>query len=81
MDHAPQAHPAIERNGYRLDAVAGFLRDASPEHVARYGRDCRGKGQFIIWDPNDDADGFMLCLPTVAALNAEFLQHFAGDLS
>lgn len=81
MDHVSHIHPAIERNGYRLDAVAKFLREAPPEHVARYGRDCRGRGRFIIWDPNDDADGYMVCGPTIAGLNAEFIAHFGDDLS
>lgn len=81
MKHAPDVSPAIERNGYRLDAVATFLRDAPPEHVARYGRDCRGKGRFIIWDPNDDASGYMVCAHTVAELNAEFHAHFGEFLA
>ena len=73
-------HPSISHNGYELCSVSEFLSRAPEEYIARYLRDCAGNGEFIIWDPNDDADGFMLCLPSVAELNAEFLSYFEGFL-
>jgi hypothetical protein len=73
--------PQIENNGYALVSVATFLAQAPTEHVLRYQRDCRGNGSFIIWDPNDDADGFMVCGHSIAQLNAEFLNHFDGFLA
>lgn len=75
------AHPAIEQNGYKLCSISQFLERAPEAHIARYRRDCIGKGSFIIWDPNDDEDGFMVCCNTVAELNREFLNHFEGYLS
>jgi len=70
------AIPQIESNGYELVSVPQFLERASAKHIERYRRDCIGQGRFIIWDPNDDPDGFMVCAMTVAELNSEFLDHF-----
>lgn len=69
--------PQIAEHGYQLCAVATFLEIAPKEHIARYRRDMIGQGPFIIWDPEDDADGFMMCDLTVARLNAGFLEHFS----
>jgi len=75
------AIPEIALNNYRLGATCQFIAEASPEAVARYYRDLIGKGGFMIWDPENDADGFMICLPTVAQLNAAFLDHFGDDIA
>jgi hypothetical protein len=72
------ALPQIAEHNYQLCAVATFLEIAPPEHIKRYRRDCIGKGSFIIWDPEGDADGFMVCGRSTAELNQAFLDHFAG---
>lgn len=76
-----QALPQIAQYGYQLCAVATFLETAPAEHIRRFRRDCIGRGPFIIWDPIDDEDGFMMAAMSVAELNAAFLAHFEGFLS
>lgn len=68
----------ISEHGYELCAVSQFLEKAPAEHVQRYRRDCAGGGQFLIWDPNDDEQGFMVACPTVAAANQAFVDQFCG---
>jgi len=72
------AVPEIAKNGYELCSVSQFLERAPAAHVKRY--QTINKGPFIIWDPNDDEDGFMLAGATIAELNAGFLEHFEGFL-
>lgn len=74
------AIPQIAKHNYRLCAVATFLEEAPQEIVARYRRDCIGRGPFIIWDPASDADGFMLCANSIAQLNAGFIEFFTGSI-
>ena len=57
-----------------------FMERASAEHIARFKRDCEGHGHIVIWDPNDDADGFMIAGRSIEELNQEFRSHFAGYL-
>ena len=73
--------PQIASHGYGGCDVSHFLKTAPAEHIARYRRDCIGRGPFIIWDPNDDADGFMVAAMTIAELNKVFLDHFDGFLA
>jgi len=74
--------PDISQNGYELCTVAQFKERATSAHIKRFERDVGyGKGRFIIWDPNDDDHGFMVCADTIAELNREFLSYFDGFLS
>jgi hypothetical protein len=79
--HMSTKLPQIGQNGYELCAVETFLENAPDAHIKRYRRDCIGNGGFIIWDPNDDENGYMVCGRSVAELNAAFLEHFDGFLS
>lgn len=74
------ALPQIAQHGYKLQCVEDFLTEATPEIVARYRRDCIGNGGFIIWDPESDDQGFMLCGRSTAELNKGFMDFFAGDI-
>ncbi|RWR30452.1 hypothetical protein D2T29_12330 [Sinirhodobacter populi] len=75
-DEAP--HPHIAAYGFTVQRVSEFMAEA-PEHVlGRFNANCARFGSFVLWDRNDDEDGFMLCLPTIAELNAEFLFKAAG---
>ena len=48
---------AIARNGYRLDARREFEALASTALVARA---AKYRGIFVLWDPNDDDDGYLI---------------------
>lgn len=75
-DYLSTQHPSIKENGYELCSVSAFLKKAPKEHVERFRRDCTGKGPLIIWDPESDADGFMVCGDTIARLNEVFCSYF-----
>lgn len=75
-----QPHNAIADHGYRISPVQEFLATAPKGHVDRYLKTCAGNGDFVLWDPHDDADGFMVCAETVAELNAEFIEHFGDEI-
>lgn len=77
---AAKPSPKIAEQGYRLDNVATFLACASTDHIKRFERDCRESGEFIIWDPQDDQDGMMICLPEIDDLNAEFESFITKDI-
>lgn len=79
-DYLQTQHPAIAQQKYELCAVSAFLKKAPKGHVSRFRRDCMGRGPLIIWDPESDADGLMICGETIAQLNAEFLAHLGDDI-
>lgn len=67
----------VEFNGYRLDARATFESEATPALVSRA---AEYPGALVLWDFNDDEDGFLLCGDDRDALVAEFEAHFEGYL-
>ncbi|WP_027234275.1 hypothetical protein [Leisingera caerulea] len=73
--------PEIARYGYQLDNIATFLDRASETTISAYRQNCvgNGDGEFIIWDPLDGNQGFMVCGPEIADLNREFLSTFGLD--
>ncbi|ESY35734.1 hypothetical protein NKK48_30335 [Mesorhizobium sp. C386A] len=68
----------ITNNGYRLDARAEFERQASPALVTRAKA---YPGIFVLWDPNDDDDGYLIVGDSSIELEKEFTTHFEGFLS
>lgn len=69
--------PQIRDHNYSLCTVGKFLTVAPEEHRLRYSRDCCLSDPLIIWDPHDNADGFMVTGRTVAELNEAFREYFA----
>ncbi|RWB08813.1 MAG: hypothetical protein EOQ39_18635 [Mesorhizobium sp.] len=68
----------ITRNGYRLDARAVFEAQADNKLVARASV---YPGIFVLWDPNDDEDGYLIAGDSSVELEKEFTTHFEGFLS
>ncbi|MER8983937.1 hypothetical protein [Mesorhizobium sp. M0843] len=68
----------ITNNGYRLDARAVFERQASTALVTRAKA---YEGIFVLWDPNDDDDGYLIVGDSSIELEKEFTTHFEGFLS
>lgn len=67
----------VEFNGYRLDAREVFEAEADPALIKRASA---FPGELILWDPNDDADGFLLVGDDRLALVREFKNHFGEYL-
>ncbi|MGE0576124.1 MAG: hypothetical protein AB7F22_07680 [Reyranella sp.] len=69
------AEKAIQDNGYRLDRRDTFAAAASLPLVHRAEA---YPGEWVLWDPNDDEDGYMIVGDDPEELGREFISHF-GD--
>jgi len=67
----------IELNGYRLDKRPVFEQEAQPllvERAKEY------DGEFVLWDPNDDEQGYLIVGSDQDELAFEFINHFGEYL-
>ena len=70
-----------ERNGYAFCAYSDFLREA-PEALAARARDLalgHGGASCVLWDPNDDEDGFLLVGQYWTVLADAWAEHIGED--
>ncbi len=65
----------LEHNGYALDRRGDFEADAGDELKARASA---FPGEWVLWDPNDDSDGFLLAGDDWESLYSEFISE-RGD--
>jgi hypothetical protein len=68
----------ITFNGYRLDQRRIFAEKAPDLLVQRAEQ---FSGQIVLWDENDDEDGFLLVGDSEADMRREFEAHFGDDLA
>ena len=78
MSEMQQTYEAIKTHGYELVRRADFFARAPAEHIERFKRDCDGNGEWVLWDPNDDEQGFMICAPTPEGCAVEW-RNFFGE--
>jgi hypothetical protein len=65
----------VREMGYDICSVDDFKSKAPAAHLERFMKCCEGFGSFVIWDPNDDYEGFMMCLPSIEEVEKEFQYH------
>lgn len=65
----------IEFNGYRLDNRKEFMQLATPGLIKRVEEQ---PGDYVLWDPNNDDNGFLIAGFDPVELEQEFINHF-GD--
>ena len=67
-----------EDYGYRLDTISVFAPAAPQDLVDRADEIALQDGGYswVLWDPQDDVDGFLLVGDHPDALRREFAEHF-----
>lgn len=66
-----------EDYGYTVCSVDQFLRQAPQEYIARFNQDfTEFPGDWILWDPIDKPEGFMLRGESHEKLRADFFESF-----
>lgn len=65
----------LEALGYELVRVEDFMDRAPSNLVNRFREDCEGNGDWVLYDPFDNEDGFMVCGESEQELLDEFNAH------
>lgn len=71
-----EACEKLEANGYKLDRRSDFYDNAGSDALVLRAR--KFTGAWVLWDTNDDDDGFLLVGDDWEALYREFLTE-RGD--
>ena len=62
--------------GFRIDDAETFIREAPHYLIERCARDAGRINLFVLWDPNDGEDGFLLTSDNAQELVASWQDHF-----